>query len=191
MHRIWAIVERELRRFRRSPALIMMSLVMPIAQLIVLGYAFGGQVRHLKVAMVDQDHGVPATRLHELSNAVGANADTFETLSYDDMGDAVRDLRDGRLNGVVSIPPGFSRRTLTSDDPHVALIEDNTDSFVSASLAGTVSGLVDAYNQPKIEARRLPDHTALDVVEVYPYVPYIQYLLPGSIVMSIFTMVMI
>jgi ABC-2 type transport system permease protein len=31
----------------------------------------------------------------------------------------------------------------------------------------------------------------LDVVEVYPYVPYIQYLLPGSIVMSIFMMVMI
>ena len=31
----------------------------------------------------------------------------------------------------------------------------------------------------------------LDVVEVYPYVPYIQYLLPGSIVLSIFVMVMI
>ena len=31
----------------------------------------------------------------------------------------------------------------------------------------------------------------LDVVELYPYVPYIQYLLPGSITMSIFMMVMI
>src|SRR2546427_824983 len=31
----------------------------------------------------------------------------------------------------------------------------------------------------------------LDVVEVYPYVPYVQYLLPGSVVMSIFMMVMI
>ena len=29
------------------------------------------------------------------------------------------------------------------------------------------------------------------MVEVYPYVPYVQYLLPGSIVMSIFMMVMI
>ena len=28
-------------------------------------------------------------------------------------------------------------------------------------------------------------------MEIYPYVPYIQYLLPGSIVMSIFMMVMI
>ena len=30
MHRTWAIIERELRRFRRSPMLIVMSLVMPI-----------------------------------------------------------------------------------------------------------------------------------------------------------------
>src|SRR5205807_611202 len=34
-------------------------------------------------------------------------------------------------------------------------------------------------------------YATLAVVEVYPYVPYIQYLLPGSIVMSIFMMVMI
>ncbi len=44
MHRMMAIVERELRRFRRSPALIVMSLLFPVIQLVVLGYAFGGQV---------------------------------------------------------------------------------------------------------------------------------------------------
>ena len=41
MHRTWAIIERELRRFRRSPVLIIMSLIFPLVQLIVLGYAFG------------------------------------------------------------------------------------------------------------------------------------------------------
>ena len=38
---------------------------------------------------------------------------------------------------------------------------------------------------------RIPGQPTLDVVEVYPYVPYVQYLLPGSVVMSIFMMVMI
>ncbi len=37
----------------------------------------------------------------------------------------------------------------------------------------------------------MPGQATLDVVEVYPYVPYVQYLLPGSVVMSIFMMVMI
>ena len=47
MSRTWAIIEREMRRFRRSPTLIFMSLVMPILQLVVLGNAFGGNVKHL------------------------------------------------------------------------------------------------------------------------------------------------
>jgi len=71
MHRTWAIIERELRRFRRSPTLIVMSLFFPIVQLVVLGYAFGGVVKHLKVAVVDQDHGISAVKVRELCNAVG------------------------------------------------------------------------------------------------------------------------
>jgi ABC-2 type transport system permease protein len=47
-----------------------------------------------------------------------------------------------------------------------------------------------AYPQP-IKTTRVSSVPALDLVEVYPYVPYIQYLLPGSVVMSIFVMVMI
>jgi len=63
MHRTWAIVERELRRFRRSPMLIVMSMVLPVVQLLILGYAFGGNVKHLKIAIVDQDRGVPAIKI--------------------------------------------------------------------------------------------------------------------------------
>src|SRR5712692_6504239 len=73
MGRMWAIIERELRRFRRSPTLIVISMIFPIVQLVVLGYAFGGTVKHLKVGLVDQDHGVPAVRVRELANAVASS----------------------------------------------------------------------------------------------------------------------
>jgi len=191
MQRTLAIIERELRRFRRSPTLIIISLIFPVVQLVVLGYAFGGNVKHLKVGVVDQDHGVPAVRIRELSGAIAAGARTFETVDYSDQGQALTDLRNGRLNGVLTIPPGFSRRTLARADPHIALVEDNTDSFVSSALAATLLNLVTAFNQPGASGRRVPGEATLDVVEVYPYVPYIQYLLPGSVVMSIFMMVMI
>jgi ABC-2 type transport system permease protein len=190
MHRMLAILERELRRFRRSPALIVMSLIFPVMQLIVLGYAFGGQVRNLKLAIVDQDRRLPAVKLRELTVAVTANARTFETIDYYDEGQALRDLRNGRVNGVLTIPAGFSERVLDKNEPRVALIEDNTDGFVSSAMIGSVNGLVAAYNEPAFKSRLIPQPT-LDIVEVYPYVPYVQYLLPGSTVMSIFMMVMI
>jgi ABC-2 type transport system permease protein len=72
----------------------------------------------------------------------------------------------------------------------VALIEDNTDNVVAGALASTMASMLVAYNEPPTPTR-VVEKAALDVVEVYPYVPYIQYLLPGSIVMSIFMMVMI
>ncbi|HWH03263.1 MAG TPA: ABC transporter permease [Gemmatimonadales bacterium] len=190
MHRILAIIEREMRRFRRNPVLIVVSLLFPLVQLVILGYAFGGNVKHLKLAVVDDDQAIPAVRLRELAVAVAANAQTFETIPYADRGAALTALRNGKVNGVLTIPPGFSRRVLQKDDPRVALIEDNTDNFVAATLGATLAGMVSAYNQPSATPA-VPPNPTLDVVELYPYVPYIQYLLPGSIVMSIFMMVMI
>ncbi|HTI43926.1 MAG TPA: ABC transporter permease, partial [Vicinamibacterales bacterium] len=190
MSRMWAIVERELRRFRRSPILIVVSMIFPLAQLVILGYAFGGNVKHLKVAVVDQDHGLPAVKIRELAQAASSGARTIDLIDYADEGQAVTDLRNGRVNGVLTIPPEFSRRVLVKNEPRVALIEDNTDNVVANALAGTLNGLLVSYNEPPTPAR-VTGKATLDVVEVYPYVPYIQYLLPGIVVMSIFMMVMI
>src|SRR3954454_24500097 len=163
MGRMWAIIERELRRFRRSPILIVVSMVFPIVQLVVLGYAFGGNVKHLKVAIVDQDHGVPAVKVREFALAIASGARTIDTIDYADQGQALSDLRNGRVNGVLTIPPEFSRRVLAKNQPRVALIEDNTDNFVSVALAGTIISMMGAYNQP-LNAPRVPGEATLDVV---------------------------
>jgi ABC-2 type transport system permease protein len=192
MARTLAIIERELRRFRRSPTLIVMSLVFPILQLVVLGYAFGGNVKHLKVGLVDLDRTVPAVRIRELAQAVAANAQTFDLLRYPDERSALADLRDGRLSGVLTIPRDYSRRLLTGQAPTLALIEDNTDNFSTVALSATLGTLVGAAGHARAARSVVPAGSpTLEVVELYPYVPYIQYLLPGSIVMSIFMMVMI
>lgn len=190
MHRIWAIIERDLRRFRRSPVLIIVSIIMPLVQLVVLGYAFGGKVRNLQIGVVDQDHGVPAVKLKEMFQAVAANARTFETITYTDMASALSDLRNGKINGLLNIPPEFSRKVLAGANPRIALIEDNTDQFSSSALSGVLTGMLPSYSSPAV-APRMTANATLDVVEVYPYVPYIQYLLPGTVVLAIFVSAMI
>jgi len=190
MHRILAIIERDLRRFRRSPTLIVVSMVLPLVQLVVLGYAFGGKVKNLNVGVVDNDHGVPAVQLKEMFEAVAANARTFVTTPYADEATALRDLRTGKINGVLTIPPQFSRNVLAGADPRVALVEDNTDQFASSALQASLTELLAAFGQP-VPPPGLPANTTLSVVELYPYVPYIQYLLSGTIVLAIFVSAMI
>jgi ABC-2 type transport system permease protein len=99
-------------------------------------------------------------------------------------------LREGRINAVLNIPPEFSRRFLAQDAPQVALIEDNTDSFAVGALEGAFSDLVGAFNQRGLNPR-VPSGITLSVVELYPYVPYIQYLLSGTIVIAIYISAMI
>jgi ABC-2 type transport system permease protein len=190
MHRILAIIERDLRRFRRSPTLMIVSMIMPLVQLLVLGYAFGGKIRNLHVGVVDHDHQVPAVRIKEMCQAVAANARTFETVACPDEAQAMRDLRTGRLNGVLIIPPQFSRKVLAGADPRIALIEDNTDQFAASALQASFTQLLGAYNE-KQPTPRVPAKASVSIVEIYPYVPYIQYLLPGTIVLAIFVSVMI
>ncbi len=190
MHRILAIIERDLRRFRRSPTLIIVSMVMPLVQLVVLGYAFGGNVKHLKLGVVDEDHRVPAAQLKELLQAVSANARTFNPIWYSDQAGAMRDLRNGQLNGVLNIPPEFSRKVLAGANPRVALVEDNTDRFSASALEGTLNSMLVPFNGPPTQPRTSASAT-LSIVEIYPYVPYIQFLLPGTIALAIFVSAMI
>ncbi len=190
MHRIWAIIERDLRRFRRSPTLVIVSLIMPLVQLVVLGYAFGGKVKNLDLGVVDQDHHLPAVQLQSMLRAVAANARTFRTIDYADQGQALHDLRNGKINGVITIPPRFSRELLAGANPRVALVEDNTDQFSSSALQASLNSLVAAYNKPATQAR-MTAAVDLSVVEIYPYVPYIQFLLPGTISLAIFVSAMI
>jgi ABC-type multidrug transport system permease subunit len=190
VHRILAIIERDLRRFRRSPTLMIVSMIMPLVQLVVLGYAFGGKIKNLRVGVVDQDHHVPAVHINEMCQAVAANARTFDTVAGPDEARALGDLHAGKLNALLVIPPRFSRKVLAGDDPRIALVEDNTDQFAASALQASFTELLAAFDQ-KRPAPRVSPSAKLSVVEIYPYVPYIQYLLPGTIVLAIFVSVMI
>src|SRR5438270_5364882 len=63
MNRMMAIVEREMRKFFRSPALMLASMIFPLVQLIILGNAFGGKIRDARLAIVDEDGGTQALRV--------------------------------------------------------------------------------------------------------------------------------
>ena len=184
------MIERDLRRFRRSPVLVIVSIIMPLVQLVVLGYAFGGKIKNLEIGVVNEDHGLPSVKLEEMCQAVAANAKTFNTIAYTDKAQAMRDLRNGKINGVLDIPPEFSRKVLAGANPRIALAEDNTDQFSSSALEGVLNGMMPVYNSPSVQPRMTTAAT-LAVVEVYPYVPYIQYLLPGTVVLAIFVSAMI
>ena len=205
LYRILAIIERDMRKFFRSPTLMVATMVFPLMQLIVLGYAFGGKIRGVDVALVDQDGGSESRAIRQRLEAIASGPQTFRTLEYESLPDAVSDLRTGFVRAVIYVPPDYSRRVQQRNRPRIAFIEDNTDNFMSNELRARMRELVADVNGPTMppllsgaRARSLlsqppsmPAAIDLQIVEVYPYIEYIKYLLAGSITMSIFVVAMI
>ena len=190
MNRFWAIVEREMRKFFRSPVLMIMSMMLPIVQLLVLGHAYGGHIVGAKVAVVNEDHGPQSVKVQEAFDAVAANIATFTTIPYTDEQTAKRDVREGKVDAAVIIPPQYSRRVYAEDAPRIGLVVDNTDQIMSGSIEGEMQSLVDALNQPVIP-KRIVTALALEIVELYPYAEYMKYLLSGTIALAMYISVMI
>jgi ABC-2 type transport system permease protein len=190
MNRMMAIVEREMRKFFRSPTLMLASMIFPLVQLIVLGNAFGGKIKDARLGVVDQDGGTQAIKIREAFDSVRANMRTFLPVYYDNEKTAREDVRNGKIQGAVIIPPQYSRRVYEQDRPQIALVVDNSDNFMSSTLEQELTDITNALNQPTIEPRLL-QQTVLQIVELYPYIEYMKYLLPGSITLAMFVSVMI
>src|SRR5258708_2724585 len=199
--RISAITERDMRKFLRSPALMMSSMIFPLMQLIVLGYAFGGKIKGIKIAVVDEDRTAESRKVRQRFDAIVAGPQTMKIEEYSSVSDAIMDLRTGFVRAVVYLPADYSRRVNQGNRPRIAFIEDNTDNFVTSELLSRMQSLVQDINkglnpfqpgQPlSVPAPRLNPLIDLQVVEMYPYIEYIKYLLSGSISMSIFIVAMI
>ncbi|MGI8770801.1 MAG: ABC transporter permease [Acidobacteriaceae bacterium] len=190
MKRMLAIVEREMRKFFRSPALMMVSLTLPLVQLVILGNAFGGKIQGARMGVVDYDHGAQALKIREAFDSVAVNIRTFTTVPYSDEEKAREDVRTGKLDGAVIIPAQYSRRVLAGDSPSIGLVVDNSDQTMSNSLEAEMQSLVDALNAPVIQ-QQVVQQIALKIVELYPYVEYMKYLLSGSVALAMYVAVMI
>jgi ABC-2 type transport system permease protein len=159
-------------------------------QLIILGHAYGGHIQGAKVAVVDHDGGPQAVKVREAFDSVAANIATFKTVNYEDETQAKEDVRTGKVDAAVIIPAQYSRRVYAKDAPRIGLVVDNSDQIMSGSIEGEMQSLVNALNQPVIEDR-LVKNIALQIVELYPYVEYMKYLLSGSIALAMYISVMI
>ncbi len=187
---MWAIVEREVRKYLRSPALLMATLIFPLVQLIVLGNAFGGKIRDARLGVVDLDRGTQALRVREAFDSVRANVGTFAPIYYTSDKQATEDVRNGKLDGAIVIPDDYSRRVYEQNHPRLGLVVDNSDQFLSSALEQKLTELTQALNTPEVQPR-ITQNIALEIVELYPYIEYMKYLLPGSITLAMFVSVMI
>ncbi|GMR04944.1 MAG: ABC transporter permease [Thermodesulfobacteriota bacterium] len=186
IQRIYALLERDLRKFIRNPLVVVVSIVMPILYLVILGSSFQGELKRLSLAVVDLDGGPYAERVVRRIRAIEAGRKSIKVYTLRDQATAIKALHDGVFKGVLIIPGDFSKKVIRGSDPTVGLFLDNAESISANTLEGAVAGALSDIKTAFIPVRSERQGLFLRAVNIYRKIDYDQSLIPGVVIMAIF-----
>jgi ABC-2 type transport system permease protein len=138
------IAWKELLQLRRDRLTLGMMVGLPIAQLLLFGYAINTDVRHLRTVVLDEDRSAASRDLARRLVATGFFDVVGAVQSYDEIGAA---MRRGQARVALVVPPRFAadlRAGTAVRAAEVQLIVDGSDPQTVASATDTAAALVNA-----------------------------------------------
>jgi len=193
--RVVTLVKKEFIQIRRDRRMLPILLVLPVMQLIILGYAVSSDIKHVSTVVCDLDR-TPESR---------AFIDRFAATEYFDIRYRVnderriKDLMDaGRVRVGIVIPPRFAAKLARQETATVQLLLDGSDSNTATVAQGYVTQIVNAASA-RIILERLGPKSTLPVavnptIRVWfnPDLKSVNFMVPGviALILTIVTMTM-
>ncbi len=148
--RIFYMMKKEFIQMLRDRRVIFLILIPPLIQLIMFGYIATTDVRHISLAILDEDHSVLSRRLIEEFRG-SKNFDIKFTVTSKG---AVRDLLDGgRVVVAIDIGCGFEKKVLRGEGAPVQVILDGADSNFATIAGGYASSIISSFSSDRLKER--------------------------------------
>lgn len=161
---LWATLYKEFIHIRRDPATLVISMAIPLLQLVIFGYAINTDVRNIRTAVYDLDQRRGSRELIERFR----NTEYFRVVRQ---ATSDRELNDLIVQGVVKvgikIPPDYSRKLLDGEQATILVLIDGSDSSI-ALQALNVANAVGLRDSLRILDARDPRRGGPLPVEVRP-----------------------
>ncbi len=136
--RLLAIIRKEFIHIARDPRTLALTFVMPLAMLLLLGYAATSDVRNVPMAVWDQDRSAASRELVE----VYRNADYFELAWETDSEAEIEQLiTEGSAQVGMIIPPDYGESLAAGRSTEIAFIIDGSDPMVAQTALAAASQL--------------------------------------------------
>ncbi|HUT75589.1 MAG TPA: ABC transporter permease [Armatimonadota bacterium] len=186
--RTWMIAWKESLQIRRDPRTLLVVIALPVLMLVLYGYAFNLDVKHLTLAVYDQDH----TRAGRDLIGAFSHSEYFDLAgsltSYQEVESA---LDRGEAKVALIIPARFGTELASGRPAPVQVIIDGSDSTTASTAIGYAALAVQQYSrQVTVEALRragLPGDSGLGPLDMRGQVWYnpelrsTNFLVPGLI----------
>src|SRR6059058_1513531 len=143
MPRLPAMVRKEFIQMRRDRLTLAIMIGLPVAQLLLFGFAIQTDVRHLPTVVLDQSRTPPSRDLI----AAFENTGNFRIIGYvDDRPALDRAIDRGDAQAGIVVPYDFPRRLVGGTTARVQVIVDAADPLASQAAINAAAGVAQVRN---------------------------------------------
>lgn len=192
MRRLRALIKKELTHMMRDPRTLIFVFMMPILQLVLLGYVNNTDFTNIPTA-VDNEDGSPASRqLLEAFNSTGYFAYTFTAYSQNEVNMLIAG---GNAKVGIVIPSDYSQNLNSGHTADVLVLLDGSDPTIAnaalsaAQLAGQAHGANVRAQQATLQGASNHGNAPIDVRTNVLYNPDLlssYNIVPGLIAIILF-----
>jgi ABC-2 type transport system permease protein len=141
--RILSITRKEFIHIFRDPRTLAIMFLIPVVQLLMLGYAATTDVRHLSTAVLDQDRTPRSRALVDACRASGYFDIALYVKSEEEM---ARAIDSGAARAGLIIPVGYERTLARGEKAKVGFVIDGSDPNVSNTAVSAAQGVGQAHS---------------------------------------------
>ena len=193
--RIFAVTRKEFLHIIRDRRTLAVMFLIPVVQLILLGYAATSDVKHLATAVWDQDK---TARSRELVEAFRVSNYFDITVAVDNEEQMARLVDNGDVRGALVVPAGYQRDLERGDKVRVGFVVDGSDPSVANTALSAAQGVGQAHSVEVVTEAMGDVLAAAPGVEVHPRVWYnpsmesANYMVPGliGVILTMVTMLL-
>lgn len=143
MRRFIAIFKKEFRQIRRDPLSLGLLVFVPAMLLALYGYALSFDVKHIRVAVLDQDR---TQESRAFQDSLFQNPYFTRVASLDTPAQGREWLDHGRARVVLTLPRGYARSLSRGEHVTVQVLVDATDPVTATAAIGYFDALADRLN---------------------------------------------
>ena len=148
MRQTLAVASKELRQILRDKRSLLILLFVPAFFLLLFGYALNFDIRHVRLAVQDQDR---STKSRELVSAF-VNSGYFTLFGYVDSPKELDRLVDqGQVRAILAIPSGFDRDLAMRKPVTVQVIIDGDNANTASTVMGYARNLINEFSGAQMQ----------------------------------------
>src|SRR5689334_11225760 len=124
MRRFRALIKKEIIHMLRDPRTLIFLFIMPILQLLLLGYANNTEVKNVPTVIFDQSKSQASRELLDAFQSTGYFS--FDYIAYDEV-DLNKLIDGGTAKVGIIIPPTYNSDLLAGKTAEVSVLIDGSD----------------------------------------------------------------